>query len=66
MIVFNDGWAIRSQGEYLFIKRHEKPGEIIIKAEAEGFVIDAWPEGNEVEPEGTMSIFYTDLEEDEE
>lgn len=63
MIVFNDGWAIRTVGDHVFIKRHEKPGEIVIKAGAEGFEIDACPDGMEVEPEGTMGIFYTDLEE---
>lgn len=65
MIVFNDGWAIRTEGEYLFVKRKDKPGEILVKAEDEGFVVEVWPEGEDVDPEQTMGIFYTDLEEDD-
>lgn len=66
MSTFAGGWVIRSEGDYLFIARCGKPGEIIIKAETEGFVVDVWPAGEGVEPEDTMCIFYTDLEEEEE
>lgn len=57
----DEGWLVRSSGEYLYISRDGKPGEIIVKAECEGFVVDIWSEDKSY-PDGTTSALYTDLE----
>lgn len=62
------GWSIKASddGTYLYISKADKQGEIHIKAESEGYVVDAWSEDEYVYPLGTC--FYSDLEsgEDEE
>ncbi len=61
----DEGWLVRDGGEYLYISMDGKPGEIIVKAESEGFVVDIWSnDGNH--PEGTTHALYTDLSSTEE
>lgn len=64
MILHTDnGWSINDAGDgYLFIARLGRPGEIVIKAEDEGYVIDVYPEGDPGGPDSTLSVFYSDLE----
>lgn len=61
-----NGWDVEASddGQYLYVRRDGKPGEIKVKAEDEGFVIDVWPEEDKegpVEPDCTMYAYYEDL-----
>lgn len=47
-------------GQYAYLKREGQPGEVHIKAESEGLVVDVWNEGV-TEVVDTMAIPYEDL-----
>jgi hypothetical protein len=55
--------TLNGEDQYLFVNRRDKPGEIRIKADNEGFVVDIITEGGEVET-STYS-FYTELKMEE-
>lgn len=61
------GWAVKASkdGEYLYIQRLGKPGEINIKAEDEGLLVDIWNTPHDDAPEcmDSMMVAYSDLEE---
>lgn len=56
-------WGVtQSDGDYLYVTRSGYPGELHIKAEGEGFVVDAWRHGDEGECVATMSVMSSDME----
>lgn len=57
-------WSVKQSddNDYLYISRSGYPGEIHVKAEAEGFVVDAWQSGNDSESVATMAVMSADLE----
>lgn len=60
----NTGWLVRELNNgYLAIARYGKPGEILVNAADEGFVVDVWGRDPD-EPEATAFCLYTDLEAD--
>lgn len=60
------GWHVTTSddGTYLYIERDGAPGQIHIKAEDEGFVVDIWTYDGVGEPEcmATTCCAYTELE----
>ena len=61
-IEFN-GWVIEILEDaptYVYVARVDKPGAVHVKAEAEGFVVDIWPESYEA-VEVSAAALYTDL-----
>lgn len=58
-------WIVQQREEYVDIRRPGKPGTIAIRAEVEGFVVDLWDEQDTPEIQGTVSVFYEDLEKEE-
>lgn len=54
--------AVSPLGEYLYVKRLGKPGDIHLKAEDEGFVVDMWNDSKDC-PEciDSMMVGYEDL-----
>ena len=62
-IEFN-GWVIEVMEDapaYVYVARVGKPGAVHVKAEAEGFVADIWPESYEA-VEASATALYTDLD----
>lgn len=61
-----NGWNINTSddGQYLYIERDGAPGQIHVKAEDEGYVVDIWTYDGCGEPECVASTFalYTELE----
>lgn len=60
------GWLISTSddGAYLYIERGSEPGQIHIKVEEEGFVVDIWSNGDDAQCVASAWATYTDLEED--
>lgn len=62
-----DGWVIEFNSDnpqYVFLSHEDHPGDIHVKADDEGFVVDVWNEpGWEVA--ATLAVTYADLEGDE-
>ena len=58
------GWYISASddGDYLYIERSNAPGQIHIKAESEGFVVDIWSSDDAPVCVGSTSAMYTELE----
>lgn len=55
------GWLIRELNNgYLAVARYGKPGEILVNAADEGFVVDVWGSDPD-EPEATAFAPYADL-----
>ena len=51
-------------GNYIYIKRDGLPGEVHVKSETEGYVVDIWRDGSLVtdpEVEATCAAMYVDL-----
>ena len=44
--LISNGWelSVSSCGNYAYAKRSDRPGQIDIKAEDEGYVVDIWDE----------------------
>lgn len=59
-----NGWFVSTSecGEYLYVERSNAPGEIHIKAESEGFVVDVWSSDDDPVCVGSTSAMYTELE----
>lgn len=61
------GWSIKASpgGEYLYITKLGKPGDIHVKAEEEGLLVDIWNTPHDDAPEcmDSMMVAYSDLEE---
>lgn len=58
-------WRLKTSGdgEYLYVSREDKPGEIHIKADSEGYVLDVWPSDETAdESVATMAVLYEDLD----
>lgn len=53
-------WIVESNGEYLYVHHVKQPGDIHVKAEAEGFVIDVYDDDVE-EAHATLSVEYVEL-----
>jgi hypothetical protein len=60
----NAPWEVKQSddNDYLYISRSGYPGEIHVKAESEGFVVDAWRSGDNTECLDSMSIMSSDME----
>lgn len=58
------GWYVSASdaGDYLYIERSNAPGQIHIKAESEGFVVDMWSSDDEPVCVASTSAMYTELE----
>ena len=60
------GWMVSASedGQYLYIERDGAPGQIHVKAEDEGFIMDIWTYDGIGDPEciATTSALYTELE----
>ena len=58
------GWQISTSddGQYIYIALDGAPGQIHIKAEDEGFVVDIWADDDEPTCVGSTSALYTELE----
>ncbi len=62
------GWMVTASddGQYLYVERDGAPGQIHIKAEDEGFVVDIWADddGNTMcrHSVASTNAFYTELE----
>lgn len=57
-----EGWQVSTCDEYLYATHTGAPGQIHIKAEAEGFVVDIWSSGDEPVCVATTSAMYSELE----
>lgn len=58
------GWEIEFNDEEpnrVYLRREGKPGDIHIKAEHEGYVIDIWPDGDALAPDAGCFALYQDL-----
>lgn len=61
------GWLVNTSddGQYIYLQRDGAPGQIHVKAEDEGFVVDIWADdegtGNDYSV-ASMSAPYTELE----
>ena len=58
------GWHVTASddGHYLHIELDGAPGQIHVKAEDEGFVVDVWSNDSEPKCVATTSALYTELE----
>ncbi len=58
------GWKVTAppDGQYLYIERDGAPGQIHLKAEDEGFVIDLWSDDTEPNCVSSTSALFTELE----
>jgi len=58
------GWCVSVSdcGKYLYVERSSAPGQVHIKAESEGFVVDIWSSDNEPECRATTAATYSELE----
>lgn len=54
-----NGWNLNTSedGQYLYIEREGKPGQIHVKADDEGFVVDVWTYDGVDEPECVASTY---------
>ena len=60
-----NGWMLHTSddGRYLYIERDGAPGQIHVKAEDEGFVVDIWPDDEAAaECAASTYAFYAELE----
>ena len=57
-----EGWQVSTCDEYLYATYTGAPGQIHIKAEAEGFVVDIWSSDDEPVCVATTSAMYSELE----
>lgn len=59
-----NGWMLTTSddGQYLYIERDGAPGQIHVKAEDEGFIVDIWSDEEEPMCVGTTGAPYTELE----
>ena len=57
-----EGWQVSTCDEYLYATHTGAPGQIHIKAEAEGFVVDVWSSNDEPVCVATTSAMYSELE----
>ncbi len=61
-----NGWMLHTSddGRYLYIERDGAPGQIHVKAEDEGFVVDIWTYDGVGDPAcvATTSATYIELE----
>ena len=59
-----NGWhvAASDDGQYLYIELDGAPGQIHVKAEDEGFVVDIWSDDVGPTCVASTSAFYTELE----
>lgn len=57
-----EGWQVSTCDEYLYATHTGAPGQIYIKAEAEGFVADIWSSDDEPVCVATISAMYSELE----
>lgn len=59
-----NGWHVTSSddGKYLYVELDGAPGQIHIKVEDEGFVVDIWSDGDAGESVASTSATYPELE----
>jgi len=57
-----EGWQVSTCDEYLYATYTWAPGQIHIKAEAEGFVVDIWSSDDEPVCVASTSAMYSELE----
>lgn len=59
-----NGWLVSTSedGQYLYVTLDGSPGQIHIKAEDEGFVVDIWADGDDGECIASTSASYPELE----
>lgn len=63
-IIKQSGWEIAFNNEEpnrVYLRRDGKPGDIHIKAEYEGFIVDIWPDGDPPAPDAGCFALYQDL-----
>lgn len=62
-VIHKDGWRIEVVGQYIHLRRNGKPGALSVKAEDDGFIVDAWSTSNDGPEEcvSTMGVEYNDL-----
>lgn len=58
------GWLVdvSKDGQYIVIQRDGAPGQIHVKAEDEGFIVDIWNDTEPPEVVATAGATYTELE----
>jgi hypothetical protein len=58
------GWQLTfsDDEQYMYVSRDGAPGEIHIKAEDEGYVVDIWSDDDPPDVIAGTSAFYTELE----
>ena len=61
------GWkcSASEDGQYLYVSRPGNPGEVHIKAECEGLVVDLWSAGDEPACVASAAAAYNDMAENE-
>jgi hypothetical protein len=59
-----NGWLVSASpdGQYLYIQRDGSPGQVHLKAEDEGLVVDLWNDHEPMEVVATAAAAYTELE----
>jgi len=60
----HNGWVIEfdsDESNRVFVRREDRPGDIHIKADTEGYVADIWPDSCE-RVEATCAAMYQDLD----
>lgn len=68
MKIEHNGWIVEipdddTNGDYVYVSREDRPGNVHIKAESEGWVCDLWPESYEA-THSTLCGLYADLDDD--
>lgn len=59
-----NGWEVTASecGQYLYLSLDGSPGQIHVKAESEGFIVDIWSDDDTPEVYGSAHAFYSELE----
>lgn len=66
MALYKGNWNIELSkcGDYIFIRREGLPGEVHVKSDFEGYVVDIWRDASKTtqpEVEATCAAEYVDL-----